>query len=87
MKHVNTYFSDHCMLVLDTKPEGITKRKQFYFDERWLGKPGVEEVIESAWTTDCIGSPMFQVAFKIKRCRMALLQWNTLAGNNSAKKI
>lgn len=85
--HIDKPTLDHCMLVLESKPEETRKRKRFYFDKHWLGQKGVEEVIKSAWEPVCIGSSMFQVAYKIKRCRMALIQWGKQVGNNSAAKI
>lgn len=52
------------MILIDTKPKTQKKRRRFYFDKRWIG----EEVIRGAWDTKCIGSPMFRVAYKIKKC-------------------
>lgn len=87
VQHIDKQASDHNMLVLDTKPEGSKRMKRFYFDKRWLGQTGVEKVIKSAWEPDCIGSPMYKVAYKIKRCRMALIRWSKQVENNSAVKI
>lgn len=47
---------------------------RFYFDKRWIEKPGVEKVVRQAWEVETIGSPMFQVATRIKCCRLALLE-------------
>lgn len=44
-------------------------------------------MIRKAWEPDCIRSPMFKVAYKIKRCRLALLRWNKQLQGNSAVKI
>lgn len=66
------------MILLDTKPETQKKRRRFYFDKRWIG----EEVIRAAWDTKCIGSPMFRVAYKIKKC-----EWNLLSGIGSKRAI
>lgn len=85
--HVERQSSDHCMLVVDTDPAQERKKRRFYFDKRWLNKPGIEEVIRKAWGVDCIGSSMFQVAQKIKRCRMDLIQWNKTLSSNSATRI
>lgn len=48
---------------------------------------GVEEVVRQAWEANVIGSPMFQVAERIKRCRLALLQWNGQQMSTSAARI
>lgn len=74
VQHIDKQFSDHCMLLLDIKPELAKKKKRFYFDKRWVGKPGVEDVIRLVWESECFNSPMFKVATKIKRCRMELLK-------------
>lgn len=87
MKHVEKQASDHCLLLLDTKPEERRKMMRFYFDQRWVTKDGIEEVIREAWEPNCIGSPMFKVAYKIKRCRLALLRWDKQSQGNSAVKI
>lgn len=48
VEHVEKHSSDHSMLVLDTNPALERKKKRFYFDKRWLGKSGIEEVIKTA---------------------------------------
>lgn len=68
VKHIENYSFDHSMVLLDTKPDLQKQKKRFYFNKRWIGKPGVEKVIRDAWESKCIGSPMFKVASKIKRC-------------------
>ncbi|XP_027158016.1 uncharacterized protein LOC113759637 [Coffea eugenioides] len=40
--HVETEASDHCLLVLDTKPV----ERRFMFDRRWLGHRDIGEVID-----------------------------------------
>lgn len=79
VQHVERHTSDHCLLLLDTKPTEKKRKKRFCFDKIWLSKLEIEEVIRKAWEWDCIGSPMFQVACKIKRCRMVFLTGPTKA--------
>lgn len=74
VKHIEKQASDHCLLLLDTKLDEGRKKRRFYFDQRWLLKNGIEEVIREAWKPNCIGSPMFKVAYKIKRCRLTTLR-------------
>lgn len=74
VKHINRQASYHCMLLLDTKLEVGKKKSIFYFDKRWIDKPGIEETIRKTWEVECIGSLMFKVDCKIKRCRLALLE-------------
>lgn len=68
VNHLLKPASDHCLLELDTNPDEGWKKKRFCFDKRWIGKSGVEDIIKHAWEQECVGSPMFQVASKIKRC-------------------
>lgn len=78
VKHVENQSSDHCMLVLDTKPTLNKKKRRFFFDKTWTEKPEVEEVVRATWEPDCIGSPMFKVAYKIKKYRLELIKWDRL---------
>lgn len=87
VKHIEKQASDHSLLLLDTKPEEGKTKRRFYFDQRWLTKVEVEEVVRNAWDPDCIGSPMFQVAYKIKWCRLELLKQSKQLQGNSAIKI
>lgn len=52
-----------------------------------MKKPGIEEMVKQAWETECEGSPMFQVASKIKLCRLSLLNWNRQQKSNTAVRI
>lgn len=40
--HVERYASDHSLLMLDTKPDQRRWKTRFYFDKRWIHKPGFE---------------------------------------------
>lgn len=87
MRHIENYFSDHSMILLDTKYDLPKCNKRFSFDKRWIRKEGVEEVIHEVWKCECYGTPMFKVASKIKKYRMALLKWNKQQMSNSAIRI
>lgn len=87
VQHIDRQASDHCMLILDTKPKLRKKKRRFYFDKKWIGKPGIEDIIKKSWDRECIRSLMFKVACKIKRCRMDLLEWNRKSQNNSIARI
>lgn len=76
VQHVVKQTYDHYLLVLDSNPEEGRIKRRFCFDKRWINKPEVEDMIKNVWEHECVGSPMFMVTSKIKRCRMALLQWN-----------
>lgn len=87
VQHIDKQASDHCMLLLDTCPAKGKKKSRFYFDKRWLTKPGLEEVIRDAWEHEAFGSPMHIVAHKIKQCRLKIMEWNRVSKHNSAKRI
>lgn len=87
VKHIEQQLSDNSMLILYTNPDIERKKRRFCFDKRWLSMTGVEEVIRKAWYSECIGSSMFQVTQKIKRCRLELLKWNNNQECNSTVRI
>lgn len=66
VKHVEKQASDHSLLVLDTKPEQRRRKPRFYFDKRWVKKPGFEDVIRKAWDAEYESSQMFQAAVKLR---------------------
>lgn len=43
--------------------------------------------MKKSWAEECYSSPMYQVTYKIKRCRMDLIRWHKLQDSNSAKRI
>lgn len=47
----------------------------------------MEDIIKHAWEQECVGSPMYQVASKIKRCRLELIKWSRGSQHNSAIRI
>lgn len=87
VQHIERHASDHSLLLFDTKPAEKKKSKRFYFDKRWIGKPGFVEMIRKVWDTSIEGSVMYQVAMKIKLCRIELLKWSLHTHTNLAKKI
>ncbi|GER37118.1 RNA-directed DNA polymerase (reversetranscriptase)-related family protein [Striga asiatica] len=70
--------SDHYMLILQEEPgQYLHKKKRFYFDKRWLKVEGVKDVVKAAWEIPKSGTPMHQVAEKIKEVRVSLLKWSS----------
>lgn len=66
--------SDHCLLLLENKPQRQQPPKCLYFDKRWLGIPDFEKEVEMARHAPQQGSPMYQVCCRIRSCRVALLK-------------
>ncbi|XP_071926239.1 uncharacterized protein [Coffea arabica] len=67
--HVETEASDHCMLVLDTKPVGRKWKRRFMFDRRWMMQEDIREVIGKAWGEEQQGSRLYKVKCKIKKMK------------------
>ncbi|XP_071940395.1 uncharacterized protein [Coffea arabica] len=86
-RHIDSYASDHSILLFDTTMNSSRRNKRFYFDKRWLKREDIGEVVRTAWEKETKGSRMFQVTRKIKNYRVALLQWRNTFQANSREKI
>ena len=75
------------MLIIETNPTQIKRKKRFYFDKRWLHRDEVLDIVKLAWDQRDDGSRMFKVVQKVKRCRVNLLKWNSKIQGNSKQKI
>ncbi|XP_071909826.1 uncharacterized protein [Coffea arabica] len=85
--HIKTYASNHCALMIDTKPTVERKKRRFFFDKRWLQHEEIFEVIKEAWEENVEGSRMYQVQSKVRNCRVALLKWSNSINKNSKDRI
>ncbi|CAA0837766.1 Unknown protein, partial [Striga hermonthica] len=80
--------SDRTMLILDSNPNQLSKRKRrFIFDKRWLAMEGIEETVKSVWSAPNEGTPMFAVKEKLKATRVALLKWSQALNINKSGTI
>ncbi|XP_071902842.1 uncharacterized protein [Coffea arabica] len=86
-RHIDSYASDHSILIINTTRNSSRRNKRFYFDKRWLKRDDIGEVIRVAWQQETYGSRMFQVQKKIKNCRIALLKWENQFQTNSRQKV
>ena len=86
-RHIDSYASDHSILMFDTMMSSSRRKHRFFFDKRWLKREDIGEVIRIAWEQQVEGSRMYQVATKIKNCRVALLKWKNNFQANSRDKI
>ncbi|XP_070675647.1 uncharacterized protein [Malus domestica] len=74
--HPKPNSSDHIPLLLDWEAKCILKyKKSFHYEEAWMTREGCTEAVKLGWTTKFEGSPMFQVAEKIKATRIQLINW------------
>jgi hypothetical protein len=82
ISHLIVASSNHVGLLLDSRidqPRNHVpqrKRRLFRFKKTWLRESGYEEVIQSAWEVQPIGTAMYRGTQKIKQCQINLLQWS-----------
>ena len=77
--HLHAVFSDHRPMRVELQSVGRIlrpRRNRFQFEEMWMTHQGCEDTIRKAWELRQSGTPMFQVAKKIKACREELKKWS-----------
>ena len=75
------------MPIKDANPEINRRKMWFNFGQRWTKNPESREVIQEAWGKAHTGSKMYKVTRKIKKCRIAILEWNKRVQGNSKVRI
>ncbi|KAK9996993.1 hypothetical protein SO802_021679 [Lithocarpus litseifolius] len=89
--HTSAAYSDHEPILLNTEPTVTRHRcskKIQRFEEKWVAHPECEDRVRFSWVqTQPIGSPMFRLFEKIKRCRMDLVRWSRHTFGNSRDHI
>ena len=89
--HAIATYLDHDPILLNTEPIQVhhrRKRKMHRFKEKWAAHPECEDRIWSSWMQNQpLGSPMFCLFEKIKRCRMDLVAWSRNAFGNTQDRI
>ncbi|KAG5541025.1 hypothetical protein RHGRI_021047 [Rhododendron griersonianum] len=71
-----TVGSDHCPLVVKYKIPLKKVPFSFKFEAKWTTHPECNQVIEVAWNQSQIGSHLFGLVQKLKKCREALMDWS-----------
>lgn len=56
--HVEKQSSDHSLLALETEPAKHKFKKRFCFDQSWLQRQDITEVVENAWRKEQDGTFM-----------------------------
>ena len=78
--HLQASYSDHLpILITTTNPNqtGCQKKLPKRFEEKWVSHPDCEAVVHEAWNMEVPHrSSVFRLFEKIKRCRLALVEWN-----------
>ena len=91
--HLQASYSDHLpILIITTNPDqtGLRKKLPKWFEEKWVLHPDCEAVVHEAWNVEVPhGSLMFKLFEKIKRCRLALVEWSrtTFGGGKDKLKV
>ncbi|GER56420.1 retrotransposon protein [Striga asiatica] len=76
--------SDHSLLLLSLHLDNTTQRKRFCFNKISLRKQGLNEVIEKAWNSETIGTPISE---KHRRSqRLAIMGLSNKAAMKCTKK-
>ncbi|KAL6195800.1 hypothetical protein ACLB2K_031418 [Fragaria x ananassa] len=78
VQHLPLSDSDHLPILLHASFVPIPKRPRlhrFKFEAHWLQHGECDGVVKEAWMTDVTGSPMYQVAEKIRYTRLKLDAW------------
>ena len=75
----SSYLNHNPIFITLSQPNQIGRKKKIptRFEEKWAYHPDCEGVIKGAWATEnVVGSPMFRLFEKIKKCRFKLVQWS-----------
>lgn len=82
-------YSDHDPIMLTTQVDVHAARRKKIpkrFEEKWASHSDCEVVIFEIWNGEIsMGSPMYILFEKIKKCRMALVGWSRSMGNSKTK--
>nr|DAD39805.1 TPA_asm: hypothetical protein HUJ06_014128 [Nelumbo nucifera] len=74
--HLQFNHSDHCPLLLNTRPSKENIKLHFHFLPIWADHEDCKEIVESTWGKQIPGSKARQVTFKLKECKIKLKEWN-----------
>ena len=89
--HTSASYSDHDLILLEieaTNTSQCRKPKIQQFEEKWVAYLECEEKICFSWTqTQPVGSLMFCLFEKIKRCPMDLVVWSRATFGNTRNRF
>lgn len=63
--------SYHCALTLELRHVHEVK-KPFKFTNSWLRDGGIKEIVEWAWKTEVVGTPMYVFTMRLSKVKLAL---------------
>nr|DAD34883.1 TPA_asm: hypothetical protein HUJ06_005523 [Nelumbo nucifera] len=67
--HLQFNHSDHCPLLLNTRPSKENTKPHFRFLPIWANHEDCKEIVESTWGKQIPGSKARQVTVKLKECK------------------
>ncbi|KAK1321937.1 hypothetical protein QJS10_CPA03g01597 [Acorus calamus] len=68
--------SDHALLKLLPQPSLPSNPRPFRYFEMWETHPEFNSIVENAWYTNDMGSPLFQLVRKLANVKLQLKLWN-----------
>lgn len=91
VSHLQASYSNHIPILINIigpDQRGRTKKIPCRFEEKWASHAECENVIRQAWETRaCPRSPMYRLFEKIKRCRLALVEWSRNTFSNTKSEL
>ena len=90
VRHLHCYSFDHRPICLLLNPNNEAQRwnkKPFRFEEMWLADRGCGETVLQAWQVEALGTPMFKVTQKLKKCKKLLKTWSRDHFGNVKRQI
>ena len=89
--HLQASYSDHIPILINITgldQRGRRKKIPRCFEEKWASHAECKNFIRQAWETGaCLGSPMYRLFEKIKRCQLALVEWSRNTFSNSKSEL
>ncbi|KAM2894871.1 hypothetical protein FF1_010063 [Malus domestica] len=79
--------SDHAMLIVDTKPLSVFRKKRFIYDPMWNKVEECHGVVTGNLSRGFVGSHAYRVVEKLKWVRRGLQEWQRISGSNSKSRI
>ena len=88
MHHLVKSTSDHYILtIIDSPPPTCKSKHCFHFEAMWVKREDCCEVIEAVWDLSTLSATLEGIASNLKRCAIALTNWNQNVVRNISKQI
>ncbi|KAM2515479.1 hypothetical protein TB2_027190 [Malus domestica] len=74
--HGTVIGSDHCPLIIQREPRGVTGRNPFRFQSFWVKEVECLSLVEQCWAKLVGGAVLGWWASRINDCRSQLMRWS-----------